>query len=134
MTEMMDKTWSLYEAEKAAGNAETADMIGDAYTILDMIDMGEAETNREYMEKTYYRMGRELTRDMLAGRETRAVEAYRIMEAAMVEAGILEADEEPEEEPEEELDYTNSASHFDEWAADQRFDVYRDLALMGYEY
>ena len=134
MTEMMDKTWSLYEAEKAAGSAESADMISDAYTVLDMIDMGEADTHREDMEKTYYRMGRELTRDMLAGRETRAVEAYRIMETAMVEAGILEADEEPEDEPEEEMDYTNSAQHWDEWAADQRFDVYRDLALMGYEY
>ena len=134
MTEMMEKTWSLYEAERESGNVEAADMIGDAYTVLDMIDMGETDTHREDMEKTYYRMGRELTRDMLAGRETRAVEAYRIMETAMVEAGILEADEEPEEEPEEELDYTNSASHFDEWAADQRFDVYRDLALMGYEY
>lgn len=133
MTEMMDKTWSLYEAEKAAGNAETAEMIGDAYTILDMIDMGEAETHRDEMEKTYYQMGRALTRDMLAGRETGAVEAYRIMEAALVDAGILEADEEPEDEPEE-LDYTNSAQHWDEWAADQRFDMYRDLALMGYEY
>lgn len=133
MTEMMNKTWSLYEAEKAAGNAETADMIGDAYTILDMINMGETETHRDYMEKTYYRMGRELTQDMLAGRETRAVEAYRIMEAALVDAGILEADEEPEVEPEE-LDYTNSAQHWDEWAADQRFDMYRDLALEGYEY
>ena len=134
MTEMMDKTWSLYEAEKAAGNAESADMIGDAYTVLDMIDMGEAETSQDIMLKTYYQMGRKLIRDMLAGRETGAVEAYRIMESAMVDAGILEADEEPEEEEQETLDYTNSASHFDEWVADQRFDVYRDLALEGYEY
>ena len=133
MTEVMDKTWSLYEAEKAAGNAESADMIGDAYTVLDMIDMGEAETHREDMEKTYYRMGRELTRDMLAGRETGAVEAYLIMEAALVDAGILEADEEPEDEPEE-LDYTNSAQHWDEWVADQKYDQYRDMTLMGYEY
>ena len=133
MTEMMDKTWSLYEAERESGNVEAADIIGDAYTVLDMIDMGEADTHREDMEKTYYRMGRELTRDMLAGQETRAVEAYRIMETAMVEAGILEADEEPEEE-EEPDDDRNSAQHWDEWAADQRFDMYRDLALEGYEY
>lgn len=131
MTEMMDKTWSLYEAEKAAGNAETADMIGDAYTVLDMIDMGSVE--EEFAWHTYYGIGKAVTKELLHGEETNTVKAYRMLEEAMVEAGLLEADEEPEDE-EEELDYTNSAQHWDEWAADQRFNVYRDLALEGYEY
>lgn len=132
MTEMMDKTWSLYEAERESGNVEAADMIGDAYTVLDMIDMGNVE--EEFAWHTYYGIGKAVTKELLHGEETNAIKAYRMLEEAMVEAGLLEADEEPEEEPEEELDYTNSAQHWDEWAADQRFDVYRDLALEGYEY
>lgn len=131
MTEMMDKTWSLYEAERESGNVEAADMIGDAYTVLDMIDMNSVE--EEFAWHTYYGIGKAVTKELLHGEETNAVKAYRMLEEAMVKAGLLEADEEPEEE-EEELDYTNSAQHWDEWAADQRFDMYRDLALMGYEY
>ena len=53
-------------------------------------------------------------------------------ETALVKLGLLENDEEPEQE--EELDYTNDAAHWDEWVADQRYDMYRDMALMGYEY
>jgi hypothetical protein len=132
MTEVMDKTWNLYEAEKAAGNAESADMISDAYTVLDMIDMNSVE--EEFAWHTYYGIGKAVTKEMLRGEETNTVKAYRMLEEAMVEAGLLEADEEPEEEPEEEMDYTNDAQHWDEWAADQRYDMYRDMALMGYEY
>lgn len=131
MTTAMEKTWSLYEAEKATGSAETAELIGDAYTVLDMLDMGEKDL--ESMTKTYYMMGGKLVKDMLNGEETNAVKAYRMLEEAMVDAGLLEVDEEPEEE-EEELDYTNDAQHWDEWVADQRYDMHRDLALMGYEY
>jgi hypothetical protein len=131
MTEMMDKTWNLYEAEKAAGNAESADMISDAYTVLDMIDMGS--TDDEFAWHTYYGIGKAVTKELLNNEETNAVKAYRMLEEAMVEAGLLEADEEPEEE-EEPDDDRNGAQHWDEWAADQRFDMYRDLALEGYEY
>lgn len=65
------------------------------------------------------------------GQEARDVKMA--LETALVGLGILEPDEEPGDDGET-LDYTNSAQHFDEWAADQRFDMYRDLALMGYEY
>lgn len=62
------------------------------------------------------------------GQEAR--DAKLAMENALVEMGLLEADEEPEEEEED----LNTSTNWDEWAADQRFDMYRDLALMGYEY
>lgn len=131
MKELMEKTWSLYEAEKATGSAETAEMIGDAYTVLDMIDMNSI--NEDFAWNTYYGIGKAVTKELIHGEETNAVSAYRMLEEAMVEAGLLEADEEPEDE-EEPDDGRNSAQHWDEWAADQRYDMYRDLALMGYEY
>lgn len=131
MTELMEKTWSLYEAERESGNVEAAEMIGEAYTVLDMIDMGK--TDEEFAWHTYYVTFKDVTKSLLNGEETNAVKAYRMLEDAMVKAGLLEADEEPDEEPEI-LDYTNDAQHLDEWAADQRYDMYRDLALMGYEH
>lgn len=131
MTTAMERTWSLYEAEKATGSAETAEMIGNAYTVLDQIELGNVEEN--FAWNTYYGISKAITKELIHGEETNAVSAYRMLEEAMVEAGLLEADEEPEEE-EEELDYTNDAQHWDEWATDQRYDMYRDLALMGYEY
>ena len=62
-----------------------------------------------------------------------ALDAKLALENALVDMGMLEADEEPEEE-EDEDDDRNSAEHWDEWAADQRYDEYRDRVLMGYEY
>lgn len=131
MTTAMERTWSLYEAERESGNVEMAGRIGDAYTVLDMIDTNSV--NDDFAWNTYYGIGKAVTKELLNNEETNGVKAYRMLEEAMVEAGLLEADEEPEEE-EEELDYTNDAQHWDEWAADQRYDMYRDLALMGYEY
>lgn len=131
MTAAMERTWSLYEAEKATGSAETAEMIGNAYTVLDQIELGNVEES--FAWNTYYGISKAITKELIHGEETNAVSAYRMLEEAMVEAGLLEADEEPEDE-EEELDYTNDAQRWDEWVADQRYDEYRDMALMGYEY
>lgn len=130
MTNLMEKTWSLYEAERESGNVEMAGRIGDAYTVLDMIDTNSV--NDDFAWNTYYGIGKAVTKELLNNEETNAVKVYRMLEEAMVEAGLLEADEEPEEE--EPDDDRNSAQHWDEWAADQRYDMYRDLALMGYEY
>ncbi len=55
---------------------------------------------------------------------------WKQFDAALVSLGLLETDEEPEDEEED----LNTSTNWDEWAADQRFDMYRDLALMGYEY
>lgn len=131
MTTAMERTWSLYEAERESGNVEMAGRIGDAYTVLDMIDTNSI--NDDFAWNTYYGIGKAVTKELLNNEETNAVKAYRMLEEAMLEAGLLEADEEPEEE-EEPDDDRNSAQHWDEWAADQRYDMYRDLALMGYEY
>lgn len=131
MTTAMERTWSLYEAERESGNVEMAGRIGDAYTVLDMIDTNSI--NDEFAWNTYYGISKAITKELIHGEETNAVKAYRMLEEAMLEAGLLEADEEPEEE-EEPDDDRNSAQHWDEWAADQRYDMYRDLALMGYEY
>lgn len=94
------------------------------------------ETNRDALENLYHAVGMLTIKDRLDNNETPLLAAYRAFEEALVNMGILEADEEEEAEEEEpeELDYTNDAQHWDEWAADQRYDMYRDLALMGYEY
>ena len=126
MTEMMERTWSLYEAEKATGSAETAEMIGNAYTVLDQIELGNVEEN--FAWNTYYGISKAITKELIHGEETNAVSAYRMLEEAMVEAGLLEADEEPEDEEED----LNTSSNWDEWAADQRFDAYRE-DRMAYE-
>ena len=88
------------------------------------------EANRDMLEKAYYGF---FGKTVLSQDEKQR-EAFKALETALVNMGILEPDEEPEEVEEEVLNYTNDAEHFDEWAADQRYDMYRDLALMGYEY
>ena len=129
MTEMMEKVWNEYEAEKAAGNAETAELIGDVYTVLDMLDSGaDAEENRDFFEKTYYGMSA-VAWKVEKFHPGRLFEIRMACEEALVEAGILEADEEPEE-----ADEYDSETNWDEWMADQRYDMYRDMDIaMGYE-
>ena len=61
------------------------------------------------------------------GQEAR--DAKLALENALVALGMLEADEEPEE-----ADEYDSETNWDEWAADQRYDMYRDMDIaMGYE-
>ena len=129
MTTAMEKVWNEYEAERATGNAETAELIGDVYTVLDMLDSGaDAEENRDFFEKTYYGMSAAAWKAEKFN-HGRLFEIRMACEEALVEAGILEADEEPEE-----ADEYDSETNWDEWAADQRYDAYRDYDLaMGYE-
>lgn len=124
MTATMEKVWNEYEAERATGNAETAELIGDVYTVLDQIELGNVEES--FAWNTYYGISKAITKELIHGEETNAVSAYRMLEEAMVEAGLLEADEEPEEED------LNTSTNWDEWAADQRFDAYRE-DRMAYE-
>ena len=126
MTETMERTWSLYEAEKATGSAETAEMIGNAYTVLDQIELGNVEES--FAWNTYYGISKAITKELIHGEETNGTKAYRMLEEAMVEAGLLEADEEPEDEEED----LNTSTNWDEWATDQRFDAYRE-DRMAYE-
>ena len=129
MTATMEKVWNEYEAEKATGNAETAELIGDVYTVLDMLDSGaDAEENRDFFEKTYYGMSA-VAWKVEKFHPGRLFEIRMACENALVEAGILEADEEPEE-----ADEYDSETNWDEWMADQRYDMYRDMDIaMGYE-
>lgn len=63
----------------------------------------------------------------LEGQEAR--DAKLALENALVAMGMLEADEEPEE-----ADEYDSETNWDEWMADQRYDMYRDMDIaMGYE-
>ena len=126
MTTAMERTWNLYEAEKATGSAETAEMIGNAYTVLDQIELGNVEEN--FAWNTYYGISKAITKELIHGEETNVTKAYRMLEEAMVEAGLLEADEEPEDEEED----LNTSTNWDEWSADQRFDAYRE-DRMAYE-
>ena len=58
-----------------------------------------------------------------------ALDAKLELENALVAMGMLEADEEPEE-----ADEYDSETNWDEWMADQRYDMYRDMDIaMGYE-
>ena len=129
MTATMEKVWNEYEAEKATGNAETAELIGDVYTVLDMLDSGEdAEENRDFFEKTYYGMC-DAAWKVEKLNHGKLFEIRMACEDALVEAGILEGDEEPEE-----ADEYDSETNWDEWMADQRYDMYRDMDLaMRYE-
>ena len=124
MITSMEKIWSLYEAEKATGSAETAEKIGDAYTVIDQIELGNVEES--FAWNTYYGISKAITKELIHGEETNAVKAYRMLEEAMVEAGLLEADEEPEEED------LNTSSNWDEWELDHMYDCYRD-DRMAYE-
>ena len=129
MTATMEKVWNEYEAERATGNAETAELIGDVYTVLDMLDSGaDAEENRDFFEKTYYGMC-DAAWKVEKLNHGRLFEIRIACEDALVEAGILEGDEEPEE-----ADEYDSETNWDEWMADQRYDMYRDMDIaMGYE-
>lgn len=129
MQELMDKTWEQYEAEKAAGNAETADTIADVYTALDMLLMGwDAEENRDSMEKAYYGIC-DLSWKREGFKHGNLFEIRMGLEEKLVAVGILEPDEEPEE-----ADEYDSETNYDEWVADQRYEAYRDYDLaMGYE-
>lgn len=126
MTNLMEKTWSLYEAERESGNVELAEKIGNAYTVLDQIELGNVEES--FAWSTYYGISKAISKELIHSEETNAVKAYRMLEEAMVEAGLLEADEEQEDEEEN----LNTSSNWDEWAADQRFDAYRE-DRMAYE-
>lgn len=93
------------------------------------------EANRDNLEKAYYTLSKICIReDGILNQDSENWQTLRALETALVNLGILEPDEEPEEEEEESLDYTNDKQHWDEWVADQKYDQYRDLALMGYEY
>ena len=129
MTATMEKVWNEYEAEKATGNAETAELIGDVYTVLDMLDSGaDAEGNRDFFEKTYYGMSAAAFK-VEKFQPGRLFEIRMACENALVEAGILEADEEPEE-----ADEYDSETNWDEWMADMKYDAHRDDELaMRYE-
>lgn len=120
------------------GERDFSDAFEMVYDLLDEMDLQGKdmdaemiEANRERLEKAYYDL-QKLT--LKAGFDSyyEILKAWLAYEAELIDLGILESDEEPEEE--EELDYTNDAQHWDEWVADQRYDEYRDMALMGYEY
>lgn len=126
MTTAMEKTWSLYEAERESGNVELAEKIGNAYTVLDQIELGNVEES--FAWSTYYGISKAISKELIHGEETNGTKAYRMLEEAMVEAGLLEADEEPEEEEED----LNTSSNWDEWELDHMYDCYRD-DRMAYE-
>lgn len=123
---MIELMWMLYEVERADGSKETAELIGDAYTVLDMISMGNLEDG--FALQTYYELRKQLTKDLIHGKVTGAVKAYRMLEQALTEAGMLEADEEPKDEEED----LNTSSNWDEWELDHMYDCYRD-DRMAYE-
>lgn len=125
----MNAIFAEYETRRDAGDKETAELIGDVYTVLDMLDSGaDAEENRDFFEKTYYGMSA-VAWKVEKFNPGRLFEIRMACEEALVEAGILEADEEPEE-----ADEYDSETNWDEWAADQRYDMYRDMELtMRYE-
>ena len=75
------------------------------------------EENRDALEKRYHEMYMMTLGDC---------EAFKKFEKALVEIGILEPDE---DEPED----INNAPHWDEWCIDQKVDISREMAFLGYE-
>ena len=123
MTEMMEKVWAEYEAEKATGNAEAAEMIGNVYTALDMIDTDGESADENFLLNTYNGIcSLSWNREKL--NHGKLFDIRMALEDEMVKAGFLEADEEPEE-----ADEYDSETNWDEWMADMRYDMYRDMDL-----
>lgn len=141
MKELMAKAYANYEAAREMENrcmdgerdfSEAFEMVYDLLDEMDMhgkgLDAGMIEANRERLEKAYYDL-QKLTLKAGFGSYNEILNTWLAYEAELIDLGILEADEEPEDEEED----LNTSTNWDEWAAEQRFDEYRDLALMGYE-
>ena len=141
MQEMMRKAFANYEAARGIENrfmdserdfSDAFEMVYDLLDEMDMqgkdMDVEMIEANRERLEKAYYDL-QKLTLKAGFDSYNEILNTWLAYEAELIDLGILEADEEPEDEEED----LNTSTNWDEWAAEQRFDEYRDLALMGYE-
>jgi len=141
MQEMMKKAFANYEAAREIENrfmdserdfSDAFEMVYDLLDEMDMqgkdMDVEMIEANRERLEKAYYDL-QKLTLKAGFDSYNEILNTWLAYEAELIDLGILEADEEPEDEEED----LNTSTNWDEWAAEQRFDEYRDLALMGYE-
>ena len=141
MQEMMKKAFANYEAAREMENrfmdserdfSDAFEMVYDLLDEMDMqgkdMDVEMIEANRERLEKAYYDL-QKLTLKAGFDSYNEILNTWLAYEAELIDLGILEADEEPEDEEED----LNTSTNWDEWAAEQRFDEYRDLALMGYE-
>ena len=117
----MQEIFSEYEIRRAAGDKETAEIIGDVYTALDMLETDGTEAPEDYLLKTYYDIC-DCAFQKEKFRHGKLFEIRMALEDEMVKAGFLEADEEPEE-----ADENDSGTNLDEWMADQRYDMYRDM-------
>lgn len=141
MQEMMKKAYANYEAAREMENrfmdserdfSNAFEMVYDLLDEMDLqgkdMDAEMIEANRERLEKAYYDL-QKLTLKAGFDSYNEILNTWLAYEAELIDLGILEADEEPEDEEED----LNTSTNWDEWAAEQRFDEYRDLALMGYE-
>lgn len=141
MQEMMKKAFANYEAAREIENrfmdserdfSDAFEMVYDLLDEMDMqgkdMDVEMIEANRERLEKAYYDL-QKLTLKVGFDSYNEILNTWLAYEAELIDLGILEGDEEPEDEEED----LNTSTNWDEWAAEQRFDEYRDLALMGYE-
>ena len=141
MQEMMKKAFANYEAAREMenrfmdGERDFSNAFEMVYDLLDEMDLQGKdmdaemiEANRERLEKAYYDL-QKLTLKAGFDSYNEILNTWLAYEAELIDLGILEADEEPEDEEED----LNTSTNWDEWAAEQRFDEYRDLALMGYE-
>lgn len=124
----MEAIFTEYETRRDAGDNEAAEIIGDVYTALDMLETDGTEAPEDYLLKTYYGIsGYAFQQEKF--NHGKLFEIRMALEDEMVKAGFLEADEEPEE-----ADEYDSETNWDEWMADQRYDMYRDMELsMQYE-
>ena len=123
----MKEIWAEYETRRAAGDHEASEIIGEVYTALDMLDMDGENAPEDYLLNTYNAIcSLSWNREKL--RFGKLHEIKMALEDEMVKAGFLEGDE-----PEEADEY-DSETNWDEWMADQRYDMYRDMELtMRYE-
>ena len=141
MQEMMKKAFANYEAAREMenrfmdGERDFSNAFEMVYDLLDEMDLQGKdmdaemiEANRERLEKAYYDL-QKLTLKAGFDSYNEILNTWLAYEAELIDLGILEADEEHEDEEED----LNTSTNWDEWAAEQRFDEYRDLALMGYE-
>lgn len=82
------------------------------------------EKNRDGLEERYHQMYHECLQENLES----IWDAFRSFENALVDMGILEADQ-VLEEPED----ANDTEHWDEYMLDLKIDLAMDEALLAYE-
>lgn len=143
MYEFAKTVFEQYEAAREIEDKENrtiSPVIEDAYDAMDEADYeiehdGDmSESSADKLENAYNKLYLACVRQACFIENHPLWIACHALENAMIKYGLLEPDEEPEDEEDCLDERLDGSTNWDELEADRRFDMYRDMALMGYEY